>query len=194
MSLSSQFQSIADDPDSETASGTLFLTSTPEYFSDKISVWHRIRQNVARTFGTRIIDIKCCGSAQLGYSPFKNREFEPGASDLDIAIVSSYLFSKYLDWVIDKTDRFSDLSDFPRQAGRDTSRVFVDYAGKRGILRPDLLPFGELKTNWFRFFERLSSEYKDHFSKISAGIYLSEACFASKQIDAVDLLRRKTMS
>ena len=181
----------------KTASGNLkdvaevgFLIEPSDYFSDKGELLHKIKRMISSQFQVPTRDILVCGSAQIGYSAIKQTPFTPGQSDLDLAIVSQPLFSKVIEQAIDVTRGYTDLTRFARRGGVSTKDEFVRYVAERGMIRPDLLPRCDLKSAWFDFFEYLSSQYLTNFKKISGAIYLSESCFASKQVPVVSAARR----
>jgi hypothetical protein len=129
--------------------------------------------------------VKVVGSAQTGYSYYSKRDFVPGKSDLDIAIISAALFQQYSEETYWMTRRYSDLSRFPRQGGISVAQDFRNYLGS-GNFRPDLMPESATKTSWFGFFNRLSNKHTDLFRDINAGIYLSERFFEMKNASLIE--------
>ncbi len=130
--------------------------------------------------------IQVAGSSKTGFSYFKKKEFVPGNSDLDIAIIDSNLFFYYAQLVFQETIGFKNLSNFGRtEQGESKFEIYKDYL-IRGIFRPDLMPVCEARKKWFTFFNKLSQDYIDIFSDINAGIYLSEYYFEFKQSQIVD--------
>jgi hypothetical protein len=168
----------------------VFLAGQPKYFSDKTELLYEIKEAIASRYKVPIHQILICGSAHLGCSVHKDQNFVAGSSDLDLAIISPALFSWFHAKVIEITNSFTDLRRFGRRDGISTKDEFVRYVAERGMIRPDMLPRTDIKTEWFDFFDELSSRYPSHFKKISAAIYLSETCFTAKQVPAVIHARR----
>jgi hypothetical protein len=133
--------------------------------------------------------IKVVGSAQTGYTYFSARDFVPGESDLDLAIISPTLFQHYSEQVYSMTQRYSDLSTFPRKDGVDVARSFRLYLGS-GYFRPDFMPNSPLRADWFGFFNKLSTQHTDVFRNITSGIYLSEGFFEMKNASIVEVYRK----
>lgn len=168
----------------------VFVAGYSAYFSDKVDLLYEIKQCVSLEFSTPIHQILICGSAHVGCSVHKDTLFEPGSSDLDLAIISPSLYSRLLSEVIIETDSYTDLRLFERRRGVSVKDEFVRYAAERGMIRPDLLPRISSKARWFDFFNEVSSKYLAHFKKISAAVYISEACFASKQVPSILVARK----
>lgn len=168
------------------AAAAAFLSFMPDYFKDKVYLLHGIRRKVATKFSIDAHQIYVCGSSQLGYSYIKQKEFTPKESDLDLAIISSTLFSKYFSIAIKETNGFSDLIKFENQT---QSSSFFSYISRYGMIRPDLFPRSTEKTLFFGFFDKLSSEYRDHFKNINSAIYVSETAFAFKQVKCIEAAR-----
>lgn len=168
----------------------VFLTEYSDYFATRGELLHSIRKLVSAEFSLSTRDILVCGSAHVGYSIFKQREFIPGTSDLDLGIISPVLFSKMVEQVIDLTRGYTDLTAFDRRNGVNLKDEFVRYVAEKGMIRPDLLPNCPIKRRWFEFFDQLSQNHLGDFKKISAAIYLSESCFASKQVPTVLAAKR----
>lgn len=137
-------------------------------------------------FNVPFKSIQIAGSSKTGFSYFKQKEYESGVSDLDVAIIDRDLFIYYCEQVFLLTDGFSNLSKFGRtKDGISKYNLYRDSI-MIGMFRPDLMPTSVLKKNWFNFFGRLSENYTDIFSDINAGIYLNEFYFEVKQSSNVD--------
>lgn len=167
----------------------LFLYDFPSVFPPDDNRGFDIMNTVCEHFNLPFSSIKIAGSAQTGHSYIKSRDFTPGVSDLDLAIISSSLFQHYSQEIYWLTDRYTDLKRFPRKGGISVANDFRYYLSA-GQLRPDLMPEGILKTNWFSFFNRLSNKHLDMFQNINAGIYLSEKFFEMKNASIVELYRK----
>ncbi len=163
----------------------IFLTYPTKIFTGSEDLGFEICNVVSCFFKIPINHIQFSGSGKVGYSYFKNREFIPGKSDLDIAIVDLQLFNKYSEIVYGITKGFTDLTKFPT---KDDTSVYHQYLRTlvRGFFRPDLMPYCPQKNEWFKFFNNLSSKYYKLFKNINAGIYASQYFFEQKQIDVVE--------
>jgi hypothetical protein len=168
------------------AAAAAFLSFSPEYFKDKVYLLHEIKKKIATRFSIETQNVCVCGSAQFRYSYIKKREFSNEDSDLDLAIISPRLFSKYYSVALYETDGFKDLTKFNDQT---ESSSFFSYVSRRGMLRPDMLPNGPEKITFQAFFRKLSSEYREHFKSINCAIYLNEAAFIFKQVKCIEEAR-----
>ena len=139
-----------------------------------------ILNEISEYFKIPITNIQVVGSAKTGKSFHQNTPFIPKMSDLDIAIIDSDLFKFYTEWVFKISHGFNDRSSFPIKEGRSTFNEYNNYISK-GIFRPDLMPSGNKRANWIKFFGKLSTSHKDLFKSINAGIYFSQVFFEQKQ-------------
>jgi hypothetical protein len=158
------------------------------FFGDQdrgFSILNEIRDHFKVPFSA----IRVAGSAQLGFSYYKHRDFLPQVSDLDIAIVCPALFQTYSEFVYWTTKRYSNLTGFSRKDGISDDTQFRSNLSI-GIFRPDLMPKSEKKDDWFRFFNQLSTKHADLFKSINGGIYLSEGFFEMKNSSVVDEARK----
>lgn len=128
--------------------------------------------------------IHVAGSAKLGQSLHKNTAFAPGQSDLDLAIIDSHLFTRYLEIGLRLSKGYSDGTIFPIRDGASTQTEYLRYLA-RGIFRPDLMPAGPERADWGNFFGQLTGRHTAVFKSITGAIYLSQGCFESKQRSAV---------
>lgn len=140
----------------------------------------QIIKEVADFFAVSPRSMQLCGSAKLGFSTLKNTDFVVGRSDLDIAILDSNCFCKYLEIVAMETD---DLQNTTLFSDSDAIRRYKSLL-TRGIIRSEILPSIKAKINWDRFFNDLSIRNSAIFSKISAALYLSDQSFVRKQAAA----------
>lgn len=138
---------------------------------------------ISEKFEIPFNSIQIIGSAKTGYSYFKKKSFEKGISDLDVAIIDQRLFTKYLEYAYDRTNGFSDLSTFYDE---EHHKRFIKTIPE-GFLNPFYLPRGNLKNEWFDFFnQNLSSKYIHYFKSINAGIYTSQYFFEMKQAHIIE--------
>ena len=157
----------------------LFLYDFPTVFSSDQERGFNIMNAVCDHFKLPFSSLKVVGSAQTGYSYIKGRDFIQGDSDLDLAIINSDLFQYYSEEIYWLTDRYSDLTRFQRRNDVSSVQSFRNYLSE-GQFRPDMMPNGKLKTDWFSFFNKLSNNHTEVFKNINAGIYLSEGFFVMK--------------
>lgn len=157
----------------------LFLYDFPIVFSDDQERGFVIMNAVCEHFKLPFSSLKVVGSAQTGYSYIKGRDFCLRTSDLDLAIINCDLFRYYSEEIYWLTDRYSNLSKFPRKNGLSVDQDFRNYLSE-GQFRPDMMPDGKLKADWFSFFNKLSNNHTKVFKNINAGIYLSENFFVMK--------------
>src|SRR5438094_10293333 len=81
-------------------------------FEGDLDKQFEIYNAISNEFKVPITSIQMVGSAKTGYSYVKDKSFNKGESDLDIAIVDPFLFQKYSEIVIKETAGFTDLSNF----------------------------------------------------------------------------------
>lgn len=158
----------------------VFLTYPTKAFVGNEERQFEILNEVAEHFRVPITSIHAAGSAKLGLSIHKKTTFTPGHSDLDLAIIDSRLFSRYLELGLKLSKGYSDGASFPTRNGTSTQAEYLQYLA-RGIFRPDLMPVGTEKAAWSNFFGKLSAKHTTVFKSISGAIYLSQGCFESKQ-------------
>ena len=144
-----------------------------------------IFNEISEYFKIPIVNVQVVGSAKTGHSFHKNTPFTAKTSDLDIAIIDTNLFLLYTEWVFKTTKGFTDRSGFPIIDGVSTYNQYIQYVAK-GIFRPDLMPSGNKRINWLKFFGNLSSQHKDLFKSINGGIYMSQLYFEYKQTSIIN--------
>lgn len=145
---------------------------------------YNILNDISCFFAVPIMSIQVAGSAKTGRSFHKKRDFEIGGSDLDIAIIDPSLFQEYMEKIFIETKGHSDKTGFSVRGGKSTADEYIAYLTK-GIFRADLMPSGETRKSWNKFFGRLSSRHGDLFKSINAGIYMSQLFFENKQRSAI---------
>ena len=90
----------------------LFLSYSTEVFKENEDKEFYIKDNIATQFDISFSSIEIAGSSKTGLSFFKDKKFEPGKSDLDIAIISLPLFNKFYETAHLLTKGYSDLTVF----------------------------------------------------------------------------------
>ncbi len=154
---------------------------------------YMILNDISCYFSIPIMSVQIAGSAKTGKSFYQNRDFIPGVSDLDIAIIDSSLFAYYMELVFTLTKGYSDRPKFPIKEGRSTVDEYLSYLSK-GIFRPDLMPTCRERAEWNNFFGKLSDKHSDLFKSVNAGIYMSQAFFENKQRTAIkDFIKHKAV-
>jgi len=141
---------------------------------------YEILNKISIYLGVSYTSIQVAGSAKAGKSFHKNKDFTPGKSDLDIAIVDSDLFAKYMELVFKITKGYQERTGFPIKDGISRFKEYREYLSK-GIFRPDLMPPCLERAEWRKFFGKLSERHTDLFKSINAGIYASQCFFEFKQ-------------
>jgi len=152
----------------------IFFHGIPHVFKDRENEYFEFRNKIAKNFGISFHEVFIVGSAKLGFSYIKNKDFDYD-SDVDVVIVNEKLFDKYYDkigdyqYLLDKNHRTVDLSELKEYS------LFLRYLVK-GWMRPDKLPISFqtyiLKKEWFDFFNSISnnkSEVGDY--QVRAGLY-----------------------
>lgn len=167
----------------------LFLYDFCQVFANDQERGFVILEAVRSWLNIDFSEIRIVGSAQLGFSCYKKRDFTPGQSDLDIAIISPSLFRQFSEEVYWLTKRYSDLTKFGFTRGVSNVEQFRN-ALSIGFFRPDLMPDCARKDRWREFFERLSEKHSDLFKNINGGIYLSEGFFEIKNAAVVEDIRK----
>jgi hypothetical protein len=163
----------------------LFLYDHAHVFSTSPDRAFEILNDVCGHFSLPFSAVRFVGSAQLGYSYFKSRDFQIKQSDLDVGIISSVMFQKYSEYVYSLTSGYTDQSKFPLKEGVSTVRAFRDSLSM-GFFRPDLMPHSPQRELWFKYFNTLSNKHVDLFKNINAGLYLSECFFEMKNSSVVN--------
>lgn len=172
----------------------LVLHGIPYVFNAREHDYYEFRKKIANNFDVSFHEVYITGSAKLGFSPFKGKEFDLD-SDIDVAIISSRLFEEIM-WSINKYQ-------LDYRASRRTPDIyeikkyhdFLEYTAL-GWIRPDKLPVSfqmkELKNRWFDFFNSLSfgkSEVGNY--KVSAGVFKTYQHYESYIVNGFDGLRNK---
>lgn len=181
---------LAEGNSEEDVTRRLFSFNSSLVLKDHRAAAFRIIDTVSKYFVVPFRAVFISGSAQTGYSYFKGRDFVRGDSDLDLAIVDAGLFQRYCEIVYAETRRYQDLTKFPVKDGVSKVSDFREYLCI-GYFRPDLMPYGRAKQEWFGFFNRLSKDYSDLFRNINCGIFLSEQFFEGKQVPLIRVFRRE---
>lgn len=162
----------------------IFLSYSTEIFRDNEDKEFYIKDNISKRFEIPFSSIEIVGSSKTGLSFFKDKKFEPGISDLDIAIISLPLYMKFTETVHKLTNGYADLTIFSVFKGLSNA---VRFKGGllNGYVNPFIMPSCDLKTQWLDFFNSLSNKHYDLFKNINGGVYSSEYFFETKQEECI---------
>ena len=170
------------------------LHGTPVVFGGNEDDYYEFRKRIAVNLKIKFHDVFIIGSAKLGFSPHKLKNFDY-ESDIDVAIVSAELYDRIMDSIHEyqmelrnnrKAVSYNELNGYHK---------FLEY-GAIGWMRPDLLPTSfrvqELKDEWFKFFESISygnSEVVNY--KVTAGAFKSYSHLENYTLSGLRSLRTK---
>ncbi len=147
---------------------------TPHVFKDRESDYFEFRTKIANKFNVGFHEVFIVGSAKLGFSFYKNTEFDYN-SDIDVVIVNEKLFEEFYFIITDYQYKLDRLYKTVNMEELKIYSEFLQYLVK-GWMRPDKLPtsfqVNLLKTEWFDFFDSLShgkSEVGNY--KVAAGLF-----------------------
>ena len=139
-----------------------------------------IFDEVAKKFNIPWKAIYISGSAQTGHSLYKNTDFDPKSSDLDLAIVDPGIFQKYSEISSITTKGYRDNTAFPsRDYCENVQSLFLEGLAK-GYFRPDLMPVCESQRSWERFFRDLTNKHRKKFKSINCAVYFSQVFLEQK--------------
>ncbi|MFC1478064.1 hypothetical protein ACFL57_01235 [Candidatus Margulisiibacteriota bacterium] len=169
----------------------IYLCYPAYIFHKKEEVEFEILNKICKKFKVPYNSLQIVGSSKTGRSYHKENTFKHEESDLDIAIISKDLFDKFQKEVYIITNKYSNLSSFPRIRGESVYSNFLAYLAK-GMFRPDFMPTCSKKQDWDTFFNKLSNKYYDLFKNINAMIYSDIYYFESKQARNMQFYREGT--
>lgn len=149
-------------------------------FSENYEIAEKILSEIADYFNIFISNILVCGSAKLGFSLYKNNDFNPRQSDLDLAIINPIVFTKIFDEILQETGNYSKGNLF-KKGTRSKYLAMV----QKGMINPAYMPNIPKSREFKTFFSTLSKKYSHSFNGISVCFYLSETSFQSKQSSAL---------
>ncbi|MBB2830844.1 UNVERIFIED_ORG: hypothetical protein GGD51_000949 [Rhizobium esperanzae] len=160
----------------------IYFDSTSFALEGKHDVEFEIKKSIADRHKIAFRSVVFSGSAQLGFSPYKDTSFIAGRSDLDVACIDSSLFQEYWTTILNVTKAFNDDSVWVKP---DHGSKLKSHLLKRGMILFDYLPASRQRTNELAFLDKLSRSYRSHFNRISLAIYINEAAFCWKQASAL---------
>lgn len=152
------------------------LHGTPAVFSGDEDTFYAFRKRIAEKFKINFHEVFVTGSAKLGFSPHKRKQFDL-ESDIDVAIISSALYDRIMSSIHDYQMELRENRKAVTDEEIKSYHKFLEY-GAIGWMRPDLLPTSfrvdDLKQDWFVFFDSIShgrSEVGNY--KVTAGAFKS---------------------
>lgn len=176
------FDGIANQESRHLISRKIYLSYPTAVFKDKHDIEFEILNEIAIYFEIPFTAVQVVGSAKTGYSYVNRTDFKERESDLDIAIISSELFTYFLNYTCERTKGYTDFTVFRNYNDYN----FLKKNFTQGYINPTLLPRGELKDNWLSFFRKLSKGYIDYFKSINGGVYATQYLFEMKQYKAIE--------
>jgi len=171
------------------------LHGTPHVFGSNDEAFYDFRKRIGLKFNIPFYEIYITGSAKLGFSPFKNKEFDYD-SDIDVALVSPGLFENVMFSIAGYQMQFRKNRAVVREKELKMYHDFLEYVAL-GWIRPDKLPISfqmkAFKDDWFNFFRSISngkSEVGNY--QVNAGIFKSYDHLESYTLSGIkELIGRK---
>ncbi len=164
------------------------IHGTPYIFNNREDQHYEFRKKISNQFNIAFYEIYVTGSAKLGFSPFKQKNFDYD-SDIDVAIVSPQLYEQMLEPIYEYQMELRKARKSVSVSELDKYHSFLEYTAI-GWIRPDKLPLsfdiGTLKQAWFDFFKSISygkSEVGNY--KVSAGLFKSYSHFEKYTISTL---------
>lgn len=152
------------------------IHGTPHIFINREDKYYEFRKRIANNFNIVFNEIFITGSAKLGFSAYKQKEFD-FESDIDVAIVSNKLYEEILESIRCYQMELRKARKSVTERELKMYHSFLENVAI-GWIRPDKLPLffqiRDFKDDWFEFFRSISynqSEAGDY--KISAGVFKS---------------------
>ncbi|MEO9458003.1 MAG: hypothetical protein ABJE63_13590 [Lentilitoribacter sp.] len=153
-----------------------FLHGIPFVFRGEEENYYEFRKRIGQKFDIAYHEVLITGSAKLGFSPHKAKEFDYD-SDIDVSIVSNSLFEKFMDNILDFQWNLREAREKVQFEEIKMYNQFLHYIAL-GWMRPDKLPVSfqmkVIKGDWFNYFESLSnggSEVGNY--KVNCGVFKS---------------------
>jgi len=149
---------------------------------------YEIINEISTRLGVPYYNIHITGSAKLGVSLHKKKNFNKVSSDLDVAIIDRDLFVALSEKIYKETYAFSNMSNFTRDSdGISSGDKYKTYLQK-GIVMTQYMPRGKTKNEWDKMFIDISAKHHKDFKSISGVVYLSQAYFINKQRSILKLV------
>lgn len=172
------------------------IHGTPFVFKEREDDYYYFLKQIATKFSIPFNSIHISGSGKLGFSFINKTDFNLN-SDIDVAIISHFLFDKVMDIVGDFQISLRQSNVFLTARQQEFYFEFLKYSAM-GWIRPDLLPIksypNEFRSDWFDFFNSIS--YKNCIAgnyKVTAGVFKSYECFEKYTLTGLDKLTIKLL-
>lgn len=169
------------------------LHGTPKVFEGREDDFYAFRKRIAEKFNVSFHEVFVVGSAKLGFSPFKKKEFDYN-SDIDVAIISTRLFDMFMESIYGYQMSLRQSRKSVTENELSMYHKFLEYIAI-GWLRPDKLPISfsikSTKTDWFEFFSSISngrSEVGNY--EVTAGVYKNYRYLEEYTISGIRNLKR----
>ncbi|MBR8828276.1 MAG: hypothetical protein DSM107014_10345 [Gomphosphaeria aponina SAG 52.96 = DSM 107014] len=164
------------------------IHGTPYIFNNREDEYYEFRKKISNEFKIAFYEIYITGSAKLGFSPFKQKNFDYD-SDIDVAIVSPQLYEQMLEPIYEYQMELRKARKSVSVQELNQYHSFLEYTAI-GWIRPDKLPLSfeirTLRQAWFDFFKSISygkSEVGNY--KVSAGVFKSYSHFEKYTISTL---------
>ncbi len=172
----SELQSAGDPDEIRDQCRRRVLHGTPHVFQGREDDYYQFRKRIAARFGISFHEVYITGSAKLGFSMFTDKDFDLD-SDIDVALVAPSLFEEVMHDIQDYQYSLRESRKTVTEIELDMYHAFLEYAAI-GWIRPDKIPLsfdmGTFKSDWFTFFESLSSGRSEVGNyRVSGGIFRS---------------------
>lgn len=188
-----ELSSIADEDSMLDFCRKYVLHGTPYVFVSRDEEFYEFRKRIAEKFCIPFHEIYITGSAKLGFSPIKRKEFDYD-SDIDVALVSPLLFEKIMSDISVYQNMIRKNRAVIRQSELQMYHSFLEYVAL-GWIRPDKLPVSfqmqAIKNDWFDFFRSISygkSEVGNF--RVNAGVFKSYSHLENYILTGIKDLKR----
>lgn len=168
------------------------LHGSPFIFNGRDDHFYDFRKRIAVKFGISFHEVYITGSAKLGFSPFKKKNFDYD-SDIDVALISPLLFESIMKDVASYQMQFRNNRAVVRENELIMYHEFLEYVAL-GWIRPDKLPISfqmkTFKNDWFEFFRDISngkSEVGNY--KVAAGVFKSYGHLEDYTVDGLNSIK-----
>jgi hypothetical protein len=170
------------------------LHGTPFVFSGREDDYYNFRKRIAKNFNINFHEILITGSAKLGFSLRKNKNFDYD-SDIDVALISPELYDEIMRYIHSFQMELRENRRAVTEYDIKKYHKFLEY-GALGWMRPDLLPTSsrikEIRQKWFDFFDSISygkSEVGDY--KVTAGAFKTYSHLEKYTLSGLRSIRSK---
>lgn len=168
------------------------LHGIPYVFQTREDDYYEFRKRIANKFNIPFHQVYIAGSAKLGFSPLKMKQFDLD-SDIDVALISAELFESFMRQIALYQMQYRRARFSIHENELKMYHEFLEYVAI-GWFRPDKLPISfqmnVVKNDWFDFFKSISykqSEVGDY--KVTAGVFKSYEYFESYTVDGLEKVR-----